>query len=66
MRPGSSRTRFIARLGGGPDPKHRLPGTLPAGLSGLDKGVQILRVHDVAETAQSLAVWQALAADLSS
>jgi dihydropteroate synthase len=63
---GVSRKSFIGRLGGAAEPKQRLPGSLAAGLAGLDKGVQILRVHDVAETAQALAVWQALAADLSS
>jgi dihydropteroate synthase len=63
---GVSRKSFIGLLGGAHEPKQRLPGSLAAGLAGLDKGVQILRVHDVAETAQALAVWQALAADLSS
>jgi dihydropteroate synthase len=28
-------------------------------LAGARRGAQILRVHDVAETAQALAVWQA-------
>ena len=62
---GVSRKSFIGRLAGAQDPKQRLPGSLAAGLAGLDKGVQILRVHDVAETAQALAVWNALAADSS-
>ena len=31
------------------------PGSLAAGLAGLDQGAQILRVHDVAETRQALA-----------
>lgn len=63
---GVSRKSFIDRLAGVNQPKQRLPGSLAAGLAGLDKGVQFLRVHDVAETAQALAVWQALTADLSS
>lgn len=62
---GVSRKGFIDRLAGVHEPKKRLPGSLAAGLAGLDQGVQILRVHDVAETAQAVAVWQALAADLS-
>ena len=62
---GVSRKSFIDRLAGVDEPKQRLPGSLAAGLAGLDKGVQILRVHDVAETVQALAVWRALTADLS-
>jgi dihydropteroate synthase len=30
-------------------------------LAGLAQGVQILRVHDVAETRQALQVWRAIA-----
>ena len=41
-------------------PKERLPGSLAAALSALDQGVHILRVHDVAETRQALAVWDRL------
>jgi len=58
---GVSRKRFIAALAGDSEPAARLPGSLAAGLSGLDRGVQILRVHDVAETAQAVAVWRAVA-----
>ncbi len=58
---GVSRKSFIGRLAGVDAPKARLPGSLAAGLAGLDRGVQIIRVHDVAETAQALAVWQAIA-----
>ncbi len=57
---GVSRKSFIDRLAGAKDPKQRLPGSLAAGLAGLDMGVQILRVHDVPETAQALAVWNAM------
>ncbi len=57
---GVSRKSFIARLSADEPPKARLPGSLAAGLAGLDQGVQILRVHDVAETAQALAVWRAI------
>lgn len=41
-------------------PKERLPGSLAAALSGLDRGAQVIRVHDVAETLQAVAVWEAL------
>ena len=57
---GASRKSFIARLGGGSGPDKRLAGSLAAAIAGVGEGVQILRVHDVAETRQALAVWQAL------
>ena len=41
-------------------PKERLPGSLAAALFGLARGAQMLRVHDVAETRQAVAVWEAL------
>ena len=41
-------------------PKERLPGSLAAALAALDQGVHILRVHDVAETRQAVAVWDRL------
>lgn len=59
---GVSRKSFIGRLSRGEPPKARLPGSLAAALAGLDRGVQILRVHDVAETAQAVAVWRAIRA----
>jgi dihydropteroate synthase len=59
---GVSRKSFIAKLSRGEDPAHRLAGSLAAALWGLQAGVQMFRVHDVAETAQARAVWQALAA----
>ncbi|MEX0697746.1 MAG: dihydropteroate synthase, partial [Dongiaceae bacterium] len=59
---GVSRKGFIAKLSRGEPAKERLAGSLAAGLAGLDQGVHILRVHDVAATAQARAVWQAVAA----
>ena len=59
---GVSRKRFIGSLTGVADPKGRGPGSVAAGLYGVAQGVQMLRVHDVAETRQALAVWSALAA----
>ena len=57
---GVSRKRFIGALSRGEPPDRRLPGSLAAALAGLCRGVQILRVHDVAETAQAVAVWRAI------
>jgi dihydropteroate synthase len=59
---GVSRKSTIARLSRGEPPEVRLPGSLAAALFAVRQGVQILRVHDVAETRQALAVWSALAA----
>jgi dihydropteroate synthase len=59
---GASRKSTIARLSRGEPPEARLPGSIAAALSAVQQGIQILRVHDVAETRQALAVWQAIAA----
>jgi len=58
---GVSRKSTIARLSRGEPPSARLPGSLAAALSAVQQGVQVLRVHDVAETCQALAVWRAIA-----
>lgn len=57
---GLSRKAFIGRLSRGEPPKDRLAGSLAAGLETLNQGAQILRVHDVAETAQARALWEGL------
>jgi len=57
---GASRKSFVARLSRGEAPKQRLPGSLAAALAGLDRGVQIVRVHDVGETLQAIRVWRAI------
>ena len=57
---GASRKSFIGRLSAGEEPKARLPGSLAAGLHALGEGAQILRVHDVAETRQALAMWRGI------
>ena len=59
---GVSRKSMIARLSRGEPPDGRLPGSLAAALCAVQQGVQILRVHDVAETRQALALWGAIAA----
>ena len=57
---GASRKSFIGRLSAGEAPKARLPGSLAAGLHALGEGAHILRVHDVAETRQALAMWRGI------
>lgn len=57
---GASRKSFIGRLSRGEAPRQRLAGSLAAHLAGLDSGVQVIRVHDVAETAQAMAIWRAM------
>ncbi|MFZ1414602.1 MAG: dihydropteroate synthase [Defluviicoccus sp.] len=59
---GVSRKSMIARLSRDEPPKMRLPGSLAAGLAAIDDGADILRVHDVAETVQAVAVWRAITA----
>ena len=54
---GVSRKSFITKIDGPCEAKERLPGSLAAMLYGIRQGVQIVRVHDVAETRQALAVW---------
>jgi len=57
---GVSRKRFIGVLSGVDEAHRRAPGSVAAGLAGLAQGVQILRVHDIAETHQALQVWRAI------
>jgi dihydropteroate synthase len=57
---GASRKSFIGKISRGEAPKNRLAGSLGAVLSAYAQGVRLFRVHDVAETRQALAVWQAI------
>ena len=57
---GLSRKRLIANLSAGEPVEHRLPGSLASALWAILQGVHIVRVHDVTETCQAVAVWQAL------
>ena len=57
---GVSRKSFIGALSDQAPPERRLGGSLAAALAGLDRGAHILRVHDVAETVQAVAVWHAI------
>lgn len=55
---GASRKRFIDHICPGALPDERLPGSLAAVLAAWGQGVRAFRVHDVAETAQALAVFR--------
>jgi dihydropteroate synthase len=58
---GVSRKSFIARLSRDEPPRRRLSGSIAAALAAVERGAHILRVHDVAETCQALAVWETIA-----
>ena len=57
---GVSRKRFIGTIGNAPEAAERVAGSIAVGLDALNQGVQMLRVHDIAETKQAIALWSAL------
>ena len=57
---GASRKSTIAKLSKGEPAEKRLAGSLALAMAAFRQGAQILRVHDVAETVQALAVEQAM------
>lgn len=57
---GLSRKSFLGRLTG-KEVSQRLPASLAGALIAAQGGARILRVHDVAETRDVLAIWQAVA-----
>jgi dihydropteroate synthase len=57
---GVSRKSFIGHVSNGELPKDRVAGSIAAALAGVAQGVHIVRVHDVAETCQALAVQVAI------
>ena len=57
---GVSRKGFIGAIGKEPRKTARAPGSIAVALAGLSQGVQIIRVHDVAETSQALRLWAAV------
>lgn len=57
---GVSRKRFIGTIAGVDQADARAPGTLAVTLSGLRQGVQMHRVHDVAEIAQGIRLFNAI------
>jgi dihydropteroate synthase len=56
---GASRKAFIGKLTGESVAGRRVAGSLGAAVAIVQQGIHIVRVHDVAETRQALAVWRA-------
>jgi dihydropteroate synthase len=54
---GASRKSFIREITGEPDATRRLDASLAAALWCAERGVKILRVHDIAETVNALNTW---------
>jgi dihydropteroate synthase len=57
---GASRKRMIGALSGEAATHERLGGSLALALKAMDAGVQLVRVHEVAETVQARNVWRGL------
>ncbi|UZK64973.1 dihydropteroate synthase [Sphingomonas sp. M1-B02] len=57
---GASRKRMIGALSNEAPADKRLGGSLALALKGAEHGAQLLRVHDVYETAQALRVWRGM------
>jgi len=57
---GASRKRMIGALSNEAPAHQRLGGSLALSVKAMDAGVQLLRVHDVAETVQAARVWRGL------
>jgi dihydropteroate synthase len=62
---GASRKRFIGTVAAEADAQRRMPGSLAMALHGVGQGMQMIRVHDVAETRQALSLWQAVTGETS-
>jgi dihydropteroate synthase len=62
---GVSRKRFLGELSGGDDPADRLEGTLAAVAWCAAQGVDVVRVHDIAQSVRGLAVVDAIARGVS-
>ncbi|MDG1432087.1 MAG: dihydropteroate synthase, partial [Paracoccaceae bacterium] len=60
---GVSRKRFIGTIGNTSLAADRMAGSVAVGMAAVSQGVQILRVHDVAETRQALSLHQAVTTD---
>ena len=57
---GASRKKFIGTISKADTADTRLAGSVSVALHGASQGVQVIRVHDVAETRQALALWRAI------
>lgn len=60
---GVSRKKFIGTIGGEAEAQRRAPGSVAVALAGVAQGAQVLRVHDVWETRQALALWRSVMGD---
>lgn len=60
---GASRKRFIGTISGEETASERSPGSIAVALHGVSQGVQILRVHDTAQTKQALGLQMAILED---
>lgn len=58
---GASRKRFIGTISGAEPAAARVHGSVAVALQAAAQGAHVIRVHDVAETAQALSLWRALA-----
>ncbi len=57
---GASRKRIVGAFSNEAPAGERLGGSIALALTGMDAGVQLLRVHDVPETVQARNVWRGL------
>lgn len=57
---GASRKRMIGALSREEEAGQRLAGSIALALKGMEAGIHLLRVHDVAETVQARNVWRGL------
>jgi dihydropteroate synthase len=57
---GASRKRMIGALSHEAPAHQRVGGSLALAVKALDAGIQLLRVHDVAETVQAVRIWRGL------
>jgi dihydropteroate synthase len=57
---GASRKRMIGALSAEEEADRRLAGSIALAIKGMEAGVHLLRVHDVAETVQARNVWRGL------
>jgi len=56
---GASRKRFIGTIAQAENAADRVSGSIAVALAGIAQGIQVVRVHDVAETVQAIALWSA-------
>ena len=57
---GASRKRMIGALSNEAPAEARLGGSLAVAIKGAELGAQLIRVHDVFETAQALRIWRGM------